>query len=203
MIELSINQSDLKELKKRLDSLNIRQRDSLLLRAFRQAATVVETKLKSNVTGSILKRRSGHLAQSIESSIYQDSGGVITARIGSGVRSGFRMPYTEIHETGGTITPKRVKYLTVPLAAALTSSGVPRKASVREWPNTFVGRSKGGALIIFQKAGKGRMIPLYVLKRSINVPARRYMSRTLDSTKNYFLMAVRGAIERGLNGEQA
>lgn len=203
MIELSINKNDLKELYKRLDSVNIKKRDSLLLRAFRQASAVVEKKLKFNASGSILKRRSGHLAQSIESSVYQDGEGVITARIGSGVRSGFRMPYTEIHETGGVITPRRVKYLTIPLAAALSPSGVPRKRSAADWPNTFVRRTKSGALIIFQRTGKKTSVPLYVLKRSVNVPARRYMSRTLDATKNYFIMAVRGAIERGLSGEQA
>lgn len=202
-IELSVSKDDLRELYKRLDSLNIKKRDSLILRAFRQASVVVERKLKQNVTGSILKRRSGHLAQSIESSVYQDGEGVITARIGSGVRSGFRMPYTEVHETGGVITPKKVKYLTIPLKAALSSSGVPRKNSAREWPNTFVRRTKSGALIMFQKTGKKTLVPLYILKRSVNIPGRQYMSRTLESTKNYFIMAVRGAIERGLNGEQA
>lgn len=202
-IELVVSEDDLKNLKSRLNSLDIRKRDSLLLRAFRQGAVVVERKLKSNVTGSILKRRSGHLAQSIQTNVYQDQQGVITARIGSGTRSGERMPYSEIHETGGVITPKSVKYLTIPLAAALTPSGVPKKSRARDWPNTFVGKSKGGALIIFQKVGKKNLIPLYVLKRSSRIPARNYMSRTLQATGNYFLMSVRGAIERSLNGEQA
>lgn len=201
-IELTVSEGDLKELRSRLDALDIKKRDSLLLRAFRQASVVVERKLKGNTTGSILKRRTGHLTQSIQTIVYQDKQGVVTARIGSGVRSGRRMAYSEIHETGGTITPKRVKWLTIPLEAALTASGAPRKARASDWPNTFVGKSKGGSLIIFQKQGKKNLIPLYVLKKSVNIPARRYMSKTLDTTKNYFLMAVRGAIERSLNGEQ-
>lgn len=201
-IELIVSESDLKDLRSRLDSINIRKRDGFLMRSFQQAAVVVERKLKSNVTDRILKRRSGHLAQSIQTSVYQDGAGTVTARIGSGALNNRRMPYSEIHETGGVITPKSVKYLTIPLEAALTNSGVPKKASAREWKDTFVGRSKGGALIIFQKTGKKSIVPLYVLKRSVKIPARYYMSETLESTKNYFLMAVRGSIERSLNGEQ-
>lgn len=201
-IELSVSQSDLKDLKARIGSLNIRDRDSLLMRAFRQAAVVVERKLKMNVTDNILHRRSGHLAQSIQTSVYQDGASVVTARIGSGVANNRRMPYAEIHEDGGTITPKKAKWLTIPLEAALTPSGVPKKASAREWKNTFVGKSKGGALIIFQKVGKKTLVPLYVLKKSVRIPARHYMSETLEASKNYFLMAVRGSIERSLNGEQ-
>lgn len=201
-IEIVVNKEQLGELHARLNSLDIRKRDSFAMRAFQQASVVVERRLKTNVTDRILHRRTGHLAQSIQSSVYQENG-VVTARIGSGALNKERMPYAEIHEDGGTITPKRVKYLTIPLAAALTASGAPRKASARDWANTFVGKSKGGALIIFQKVGKKSIIPLYVLKRSVTIPARHYMSETLESSKNYFLMAVRGSIERSLQGEQA
>lgn len=76
-----------------------------------------------------------------------------------------------VHERGATITPKRAKYLTIPLPPALTGQGVPKRKSAREWQNTFVLKSKKGNLLIVQKVGK-EIVPLYVLKKSVTIPKR-------------------------------
>lgn len=93
--------------------------------------------------------------------------------------------YMAIHETGGTITPKRSKYLTIPLPAALDKRGMPIHSSARDWPNTFVQRSKRGNLLIFQKRGT-QIVPLYVLKSSVFLPARLGMAEAVHSELGYF-----------------
>lgn len=77
-----------------------------------------------------------------------------------------------VHEKGATITPKKAKYLTIPLPAALRSNGTPIKPSARQWRNTFVAESKKGNLLIFLKKGNGDIVPLYALKKSVKIPPR-------------------------------
>jgi hypothetical protein len=97
--------------------------------------------------------------------------------------------YLRIHEFGGTITPKKAKYLTIPLPPALNANGTPKKKSAREWANTFVARSKKGNLIIFQKNGT-KITPLYVLKKSVYIRPRLGMQDALDRNLDYFVDAV-------------
>lgn len=198
MISLTVSKEDLDRIKEKLNKVDARKKDGTLERAFKQASLLVARKLKDNVSGAILNRRTGHLAQSIGAKVERDSNQDLMGTIGSGYGAMERMPYAEIHETGGVITPKRAKYLTIPLQAALTSAGAPKKAGARDWKDTFVGRSRAGNLIIFQKRGKGSLIPLYVLKKRVTIPARRYMSITRDQMTGRVVLAIRGAIERSL-----
>lgn len=77
-----------------------------------------------------------------------------------------------VHERGATITPKKAKYLTIPLPPALTSRGLPKKPSARDWKDTFVLKSRKGNLLIVQKQPNGGILPLYVLKKSVTIPKR-------------------------------
>lgn len=199
-ITITIDEKQQQAILDKLKAIEPNRRGPIFLKAFRQSVEVVNRKLKTNVTGPILSRRTGHLAQSIESNISYD-GDDLMAEIGSGVANKFRMPYANIHEDGGVITPKKAKYLTIPLEAALTRAGVPKKASARDWANTFIRKSKGGNLIIFQAAKSGKIIPLYVLKRSVSIPGRQYLSRTVLQMRERFLMAMNGAIQRGIDNE--
>lgn len=89
-----------------------------------------------------------------------------------------------VHERGATITPKRAKYLTIPLPPALTASGVPKKLSAREWQNTFVLKSKKGNLLIVQKVGK-ELVPLYVLKKKVTIPKRLAFEEAFLAGKDF------------------
>lgn len=90
-----------------------------------------------------------------------------------------------IHETGGTIRRKRAKFLTIPLPAACDSRGLPLKPSARDWDNTFVARSKRGNLLIFQRRGRG-IVPLYLLKTSVYMPARLRTMEHMEGQLPYF-----------------
>lgn len=106
--------------------------------------------------------------------------------------------YLNIHEDGGTIRPRKSKYLTVPLKAALDSRGVPIKKSAREWDNTFVSRTKNGNLIIFQKKGRREVVPLYVLKKEVYIRPRLGLEEKMDRGKRRLAKRVFDEVERRL-----
>jgi len=107
----------------------------------------------------------------------------IEAVVGSGVGFGKRVKYANILETGGIIRPRRAKYLTIPLSNALTKAGATKYPSARDYPNTFV---RNG--VIYQKVGKRKVVPIFVLRKEVRIPAKRYLSRTVEM--------VRGRVER-------
>lgn len=126
-----------------------------------------------------LSRRTGKLIESVEASIRVT--GKFTA--GSEVRGQIGSPliYASTQEFGATIRPKRAQYLTVPLPAALDNRGVPILPRARDWPRTFVQRSRRGNLIIFQKRGANKIVPLYVLKKQVTIPPRMNLRTMIEA----------------------
>lgn len=100
-----------------------------------------------------------------------------------------------IHETGATVTAKSAKYLAIPLRDALDSRGVPLKKGPREWTNTFIKESKRGNLIIFMRQGR-KIVPLYLLKRSVTIRPRLGLAEALDAQLSYFENRALLAMER-------
>jgi hypothetical protein len=90
-----------------------------------------------------------------------------------------------IHEYGGVINSKG-KMLTIPLPAALNADGTQIKASARDWDNTFIARTKGGNLLIFQRRGAS-VVPLYVLRDSVTIRPRLGMRDELQAHIPYFV----------------
>jgi hypothetical protein len=93
--------------------------------------------------------------------------------------------YAAVHErldgtAGTTIRPKTAQFLTIPLAAAKTAAGVAR-GTARDFPNTFIARSKKGSLLIFQRQGK-TIVPLFLLLKEVYVPARPALLPTMQRT---------------------
>ena len=95
-------------------------------------------------------------------------------------------PYANIQEDGGTVRPKRKKFLTIPLDNAKTASGAlsgsykirrdGRGFKTDKGP-TFIYKSKAGNLIVAVKRNNRKKIDLrrdslYVLKKSVTIKAR-------------------------------
>lgn len=139
-----------------------------------------------------LSKRTGGLVASIEKSVritgttFGDLEGHISAAF-PGI----------VHEFGATITPKKSKFLTVPLPAALDQRGVPYRKRARDWDNTFIARSKKGNLIIFQRRGT-QVVPLYVLKTSVKIPPRLGMRETLNIGIPHFVERSMDRIVKGI-----
>ena len=102
------------------------------------------------------------------------------------------VPYALMQEFGGTVRPKKAKYLTIPLEGAVTPTGVLRR-SMRKWIERTKGakapnerlrttRDKSGQRLVFLvkggrgkgKSGRGsklKMIPLFLLtKGPVKIP---------------------------------
>lgn len=198
MITLTFDKAALERIQQKIRVLSPGAENSITRKAFTDLTLETEARLKQNVSGSILRVRSGRLRSSIGSKVIGQAGNLV-GLVGSGVRQGGRLPYANIHETGGTITPKRTKYLAIPLKAALTPGGDLRQKP-RDYNNTFVMKTKNGNLIIAQKQGSrmSRIVSLFILKKQVHIPARHYLSRTVDEIAPRCLEIMTRSIEREL-----
>lgn len=137
-------------------------------------------------TGSTsLSRRTGNLIESVKRSIkisgkFTQGGGEVRGQIGS------PLIYASTQEFGATIRPKRAKYLTIPLPAAMDSRGVMLLPRARDYPNTFVAKSRKGNLLIFQKRGAKKIVPLFVLKREVKIPPRMNLGVMIEAGSRAF-----------------
>lgn len=123
-----------------------------------------------------LMRRSGGLYRALLSSYDVRHGSKIESVVGE-----IALPKKYVvHETGAIITPKKAKYLTIPLPAAMRANGTPIKPSARDWDNTFVAKSKKGNLLIFRKTTSG-IVPLYALKKQVKIPPRLGLVNTMQA----------------------
>lgn len=121
--------------------------------------------------GDVLHRRSGAGMRSLRNFIVLRRGDQVTGHVRLN-------KYMKMHEHGGWIRAKNAQYLTIPLPPALNANGTPKKASARDWDKTFIARSRRGNLIIFRKEGRG-VVPLYVLKKKVRIPARLGLRKEL------------------------
>jgi len=116
-------------------------------------------------------RKTSQLARNIGSKTEVE-GSTYKTVIGTGVGSAKSVVYARIQEEGGTIKPRRRKFLTVPLP------GIMGVAS--NYPDAFCIRSKAGNLLIVERKGKDGIRPLFVLKKQVTLPATHWFSRPLS-----------------------
>lgn len=216
-IEFKFDEGDINRIRNRIRNLSIKRQAKIWETGFKNVASLTRQRLVANVSNKILRRRTGTLAKSIQWRVGQSNGG-LTAFIGANVLTGKRVPYADILERGGTITAKR-KYLAIPLRAALTRAGTSKMPSPRDFKDTFVQRSKKGNLIIFQSLGKtpsgskrlkgyigaggekikSNIVPLFILKKSVNIPPKRYMAVTLAQMKPRIYQIMNATVSKELN----
>lgn len=145
-------------------------------------------------TANTMSKRTGFMIESIKDSVKVE-GLTIPTIVGY-----ISIPRErKIHEKGGVLKPKKAKYLTIPLPAALDSRGVPLKPSARDWENTFVIKSKKGNLLIAQKQGV-QLVFLYVLKSEVYIPPRLGAEDTLLAGKDYLVDKMADAVLKSLIG---
>lgn len=120
--------------------------------------------------------------------------------------------YSRIQELGGTITPKRRRFLTVPLPRALTPAGVLKGGArlvkrgdgyyTADGQRTVLFTSKRGNSIIASVSGSGRsrkLTPLYVLRSSVRLRPRLGFVRTFrDKTEPFFQAELARAVKEVL-----
>lgn len=137
-------------------------------------------KLAGGTTSERLKVRSGRL----RASVFPIKAEIIEDRVDGGISIGTVYARVHIGPKGQEtlITPKKGKFLAIPLPAAMTRAGVARGSPRRgPWGETFV-RETDGKLIVFGKMqiSKGKrtgelrsqVIPLFLLLKSVKIKAR-------------------------------
>lgn len=130
----------------------------------------------------------GHIGYMVAQPLSQGADALIYARIHEGWPD---------NRASTTIRPKRGKYLAIPLDAAKTPAGV-AKGRPRDFPDTFVRRSRPGSLIIFQMLGNRTIQPLFLLESEIIVPARPALRPTMARFRPLILDDLRNGLPEAI-----
>ncbi len=182
----------------------------ILFTRLTEAVTYARTRyLTGGTTTDRLAVRTGALRAAFGMQVEQQGSGV-RARIGyilpqARQGGGDALVYARIHEGwpegrgSTTLRPRNAQYLAIPLAAAKTPAGVAR-GGPRDFHDTFVQRSRQGNLIIFQKVGKGNIVPLFVLKKEVVIPARPALRPTMQRFTPLILEEMGKAVREALGG---
>lgn len=137
-------------------------------------------RLSSKVPGQSLGRRTGTLARALSFETTGDRLDRLRGRVffdrthitvgtigGSGDTT-----YAHTHEFGATITPKRAKWLTIPIGEALTPAGVAR-GTIRDFPEGFFFRPGADTLegLFFVREVGDRLEFLFALRKRVRIKA--------------------------------
>ena len=153
----------------------------MTLQSIELAEYVKARHLTGGTTSTRLHVRTGHMRDSTRPAPIKRTAGGIEGGINVGTI------YAPMHfgRAGSktTIRPKTRKYLTIPTEFAKTPAGV-AKGSARSsvFRDTFVAMSKRGNLFIFGRVGvqrgaragqaRGKIVPLFLLVKKVEIPAR-------------------------------
>ncbi|MCK4624567.1 MAG: hypothetical protein KAV00_04595 [Phycisphaerae bacterium] len=199
-IELKLDEASKREIR-RLEGLGKRFLPALT-RAARYGAEQLASKIAEQELGpdGTLKVVTGKLRSSLRGRVVS-TGATIVAAVG--VTKGPATKYAAIHEHGGVIRPKNAKALAIPLPAARGPGGKPRfpggpREAARKHPNMFMLKQKGKApLLCYAKRVRGKaggrvseLVPLFVLKKSVKVPAKHWLSGGAWKHRGIFVVGV-------------
>jgi len=120
---------------------------------------------KDYLSGQSLKRRTGRLAGAVDGWMAGDLEGVVGVRPNTAVGKYAWL----LGDESKTITPKRAKFLTIPIGENLTGAGVARFSSPRQVPDGFFVKTKGRLLFGYKRGKKGKFRALFVLVKSVFV----------------------------------
>lgn len=164
-------------------------------RATQDSLWLLETAIKRKLTNDVLNVGTGRLRNSITNKMMP--GEAISGYVGTNVE------YARIHELGGTITAKNSQYLTIPFPGV--------KGKIRDYPWGFFLRSKAGNLIFAGPPGNQKKFmpskedrtwanftPLFILKKSVTIPARPSMAPAMSENLNKIKMIFEKYIDEAL-----
>lgn len=125
---------------------------------------VIENASRGNIKAQGLIR-TRTLSRSIHQQVVEQNAERAAVEIGT------NLEYAAIHEFGGTIRPKNSKYLAIPVGVY--------KDSPRRHNNLKLRKTSRGNLVLVSPSGQVQ----YVLKSSVEIPARPYLRPAFDETR--------------------
>lgn len=126
--------------------------------------------IKRGLQGVRLNVGTGHLRRNVGLSVTEGK-----LELGTHVGNTGEVKYARILEEGGKITPKAKKFLTIPLPGV--------KGLARNYPGAFIIKSKAGNLLIVQKDARGRLKPLFLLRKEVTIPAFHWLSESVEDRR--------------------
>lgn len=160
-----------------------------------------------------LRARTGALRSSIGGRVIGTRLGNLEAKMRVG---GGRAGYARIQEEGGVITPRQKQFLTVPLSNALRPSTGTLKPSAKIRKAAKGYKTALGPTVILPgrrdpiiyvrrqtKRDKGRLMPLYVLKKSVRIQPRLGAQQKLDAVLKQKRGPFTRALQRAIAGPGA
>lgn len=154
-----------------------------LLGALRKLGLRMQGMMIRKLTNDALKVRTGNLRRAVSYRIEERIGETI---LRVGVDLG-KAAYGRVQNLGGTIVPKKAKFLTIPLAPNLTGNGVMR-VNAREFianpqsigfTGSFVNRRK--TAIMGVRPG-GEVEPVFALAKSVRIKPTGFIASTLENS---------------------
>lgn len=179
-------------------SLLVEEIKRWLIRLLQQAGArfvsrMIRERLSGPTAANSLSRRTGQLARSVTFKVTPGASNVTL-----NVSIGANAPYAQIHETGGVIYAKHAENLAIPLPAAKTKAGVARLASPRQDATLKFMISRAGNKLLVRITGKGKgrkIIPMYVLKNRVIIPARLGFAKTFEREAKQIIDEVRAGLQ--------
>jgi hypothetical protein len=128
------------------------------------AATIVS---RDYLSGQSLKTRTGRLKAAVDGWMEGPLDAVVGVRPNQAVDDYKWL----LGDEDKTITPKKAKFLAIPIGEGLTGSGVARFSSPRQVPNGFFIKTKGRLLFGYKKGKtkRAKFRPLFTLVPSVFV----------------------------------
>lgn len=135
-------------------------------------------------SAGLVRKRSGHLLQSLASSEAKRDGKGWFATVG--FRKGVVDSYAKSVEDEQTSFTAKKKLLAIPVNEALTTAGVARYRSPLDVPDGFWRENLAGFVGFYQWVGK-RLRLLFVGRRTVKVRGARPLKRSLDGARPQFV----------------
>ncbi len=116
---------------------------------------------------------------------------------GNKVLIGINRPYAELIHNGGTIRPKTAKSLAIPASAEtrkfMRMYGATPRDCIAGMQNAgyTVYRPKGKNVILAQKGKKGKTHMLFILRKSVTIPARPFL-RLPEAYRKFMVSTIQG-----------
>jgi len=117
------------------------------------------------LSGQALRSRTGNLRRAVDAWLTKPLEAVIGVRPNSAVAKYAWL----LGDEDRTITPKRGKFLAIPIGENLTGAGVARFTSPRQVPDGFFVRTGGRLLFGYKKGKRGKFRALFTLVTSVFV----------------------------------
>ena len=149
-------------------------RDELRRVLYREAGKVSQRAVGEAHKNLTTRRRvrSGRLYASVRSEVKSTRGGIDVHLMAGGTDGRGSIRYARIQEEGGTVRPRRAKFLTIPLDPAKYPSGVSRFKTARDAPNLTLAVSAAGQYMLVNKdTGE----PWYLLRRRVKIKGKHYL----------------------------